>query len=236
MKETKVYVDKQIGQKFGRLTILEYAGKSNNKSILVKCRCDCGKECVKLLCRLKSGNTLSCGCLKNDILMNRNTKHNLSKTHLYKIYNEIKNRCYNSKDKIYQRYGAKGIKMNENWLGKNGFISFYNWAINNGYYYEKLSNGRSKLTIDRIDNNKGYSPDNCRWVTNEEQANNKKNNVIIEINGEKKHLREIAKEKNIKFNTLFKRLRYLNMPIEKVIENTDFRKNNGGYRVHKKGV
>ena len=60
--------------------------------------------------------------------------------------------------------------------------------------------------------------------------------MIIEINGEKKHLREIAKEKNIKFNTLFKRLRYLNMPIEKVIENTDFRKNNGGYRVHKKGV
>ena len=185
MKETKVYVDEQIGHKFGRLTILEYAGKSNNKSILVKCRCDCGKECVKLLYRLKSGNTLSCGCLKNDVLMNRNTKHNLSKTHLYKIYNEIKNRCYNSKDKIHQRYGAKGIKMDENWLGKNGFISFYNWAINNGYQEIILPNGKNKLTIDRINNDGNYEPNNCRWVDMAIQNKNKRHKQIKELKGGK---------------------------------------------------
>ena len=142
------------------------------------------------------------------------------------IYQAMKQRCYNSNNSYYAIYGGKGIKICDEWL--NDRTKFYDWSYENKYAVN--------LTIDRIDSSKGYSPKNCRWVTNEQQANNKKNNVIIEINGEKKHLREIAKEKNIKFNTLFKRLRYLNMPIEKVIENTDFRKNNGGYRVHKKGV
>lgn len=160
------------------------------------------------------------------VLRRKEMKVYVSKTHLYKIYYGIKNRCYNTKDANYKKYGAKGILMADEWLGENGRDNFFEWANNNGYYYEKLPNGRSKLTIDRIDNDKGYSPDNCRWITNEEQANNKKMNVVIEVNGEKIHLRQLAKEFNINFNTLFKRLKYTKMPIEKVIQKTDFRKNN----------
>ena len=232
----KVYVADYIGDKFGRLTIIADAGKYKNNSYKVLCKCDCGNTVETLLCRLLSGNTQSCGCLKSQLVAKRNVKHNLSNTHLYRIYMGIKNRCYNTKDLNYKKYGAKGILMADEWLGENGFHNFYTWADKNGYYYEKLPNGRSKLTIDRIDNDKGYSPENCRWATNEEQANNKKMNVIIEVNGEKIHLRQLAKELNMNFNTLFKRWKYTKMPIEKVIEKTDFRKNNRVIRKSKGDV
>ena len=156
----KVYVADYIGDKFGRLTIIADAGKSKNNSYKVLCKCDCGNTVETLLCRLLSGNTQSCGCLKSQLIAKRNAKHNLSNTHLYRIYRGIKNRCYNTKDLNYKKYGAKGILMADEWLGENGFHNFYTWANKNGYYYEKLPNGRSKLTIDRINNDKGYSPEN----------------------------------------------------------------------------
>lgn len=169
-------------------------------------------------------NTQSCGCLKSNLVSKRNTKHNLSSDPLYKIYTGMKNRCYNSNDPNYKKYGEKGITICDEWLGENGVCNFFDWAYENGYYYEKLPNGRTLLTIDRIDNNKGYSPSNCRWVTNEVQARNKKNTVYVEVNGEKVNLREYAEEHNIPFMTIYNRIKYLKIPVENAIKNIDLRK------------
>lgn len=149
--------------------------------------------------------------------------HNSTKTQLYFVWQNMKKRCLCKETVGYKNYGGRGITVCKEWV--NDFSNFKKWALSNGYKEEK-KNGRNILTLDRIDVDKGYSPENCRWITNEEQANNKKSNVIIEINGEKRHLREIAKELNMEFYTLYKRLRYSKMPIEKVVAKTDFRKNN----------
>ena len=219
-----IYVSNYIGKKYGRLTIVEYTGKSQNNSHKVLCKCDCGNVFETLLCRLLNKNTQSCGCLKSNLVSKRNTKHNLSFDPLYKIYTGMKNRCYNSNDPNYKKYGEKGITICDEWLGENGVYNFFDWAYENGYYYEKLPNGRTLLTIDRIDNNKGYSPINCRWVTNEIQARNKKTTVYVQINGEQVNLREYAEKNKMNFMTLYNRIKYLKVPVEDAIKNVDLRK------------
>ena len=107
-------------------------------------------------------------------------KHKKTGTRIYNIYREMKTRCYNKNDYHYKWYGEKGIKICDEWL--NSFISFYNWSIENGY--------KDDLTIDRIDNNKNYEPNNCRWVSHKIQCQNRKSNVFITINGETKILTE----------------------------------------------
>lgn len=222
----KVDVSNYIGKQYGKLKIIEYAGKSKNNNHKFLCRCDCGRITEVLLCNILNGKTKSCGCLKSNLIIKRNTKHNLSYSPLYKIYMGIKNRCYNSKDPNYKKYGEKGITVCDEWLGENGMRKFFDWACKNGFYYEKLQNGKSLLTIDRIDNNKGYSPNNCRWVTNKVQARNKKTSVYIEIDGEKINLRQYAEEHNIQFTTIYKRIKYLKLPVENAIKGVDYRKNN----------
>lgn len=148
------------GKKYGKLTVISYFGK---KKWL--CKCDCGNECIVLGYSLKIGNTKSCGCYRKEL----NTKHNLSRSRIYRIYNKMKRRCYSVKDERYISYGGRGIKVCDEWL--NDKKKFFEWAINNGY--------KDTLTIDRIDNNKGYCPENCRWITNKDQQRNKTNNIII---------------------------------------------------------
>lgn len=119
-------------------------------------------------------------------------KHGLCGTPLYGVYQTMKQRCYNSKDKHYKWYGAKGIKICEEW--KNDVKAFYNWAITHGY--------KDGLTIDRIDSSKDYSPDNCRFITMQEQQRNKSSNKRIEYNGEIMSVQEWAEKLNIKPSTL----------------------------------
>ena len=114
---------------------------------------------------------------------------------LYKRYQNIKKRCYNENSISYKNYGGRGIKMCKRWLGKDGFKNFLNWALKNGYSPE--------LQIDRIDNNKGYSPNNCRWVDRKTNMKNRRNSIII--NGEP--LVEIAIRMNIKYATLQNRVK-----------------------------
>ena len=167
-----------IGKKFGRLTVLSvskpYIWKDKVVDYYLNCKCDCGKavEVRRGSLMLKNG-TKSCGCIHTERLVNRKSIHNLSHTNLYHRYFQIKDRCYNPKCKSYKNYGGRGIKMCDEWL--NSFKSFYEWAFKNGY--------KKELTIDRINVNGDYSPDNCRWATDKEQALNTRRNRFYTYNG-----------------------------------------------------
>lgn len=130
---------------------------------------------------------------------------------LYPVWKTMNQRCYNPKNHKYRRYGERGIKVCNEWVETNpkGFYNFNSWALNNNY---KLG-----LTIDRIDNNKGYSPDNCRWVNNQQQSRNKCTNIVFEYNKEKHCLKEWCEILNLPYNTIFNRIKRYNYSFEEAI-------------------
>ncbi len=184
------------GQKFGKLTVVSLHGRINRITYWL-CECDCKDKTKKTIngADLKRGKTKSCGCVH----IERMTSHGMARTRIYKIYKGMKNRCYNIKSDDYDKYGGRGIIICEDWLGEeDGFVSFYNWAINNRY--------SDDLTIDRIEVDGNYEPSNCRWSTPIEQCNNKRTNRPITINGEIKNLNEWAREYNINPQTFHYRV------------------------------
>lgn len=150
-----------IGRRFGRWTVLERSENVEGKTVW-KCKCDCGVIKDVLGNSLRSGKTLSCGCLVKE----KSTKHGMYKSRLNKEYRGLKQRCYNSNNTRYEYYGGRGIKMCDEWLGREGFINFMDWSLKNGY--------TDKLTLDRMDSNKNYEPSNCRWVDKKMQARNQR--------------------------------------------------------------
>lgn len=131
-------------------------------------------------------------------------KHGKTNTQLYIVWEGIKDRCLNKRDKAYSSYGGRGIDICDEW--KNSFVAFSEWAYANGYVEEKLPSGRNRLMIDRIDNNKGYYPENCRWVTAKVQNNNRRSNRYLTINGETKTIAEWTDYAHFKRNTIKNRL------------------------------
>lgn len=134
------------------------------------------------------------------LLKNKNAqKHGLSHTRLHRIWHSMYCRCYYPSTNQYKSYGGKGIKVCEEWKHIDGFIRFYDWAITNGY--------KEDLTLDRIDNEKDYCPENCRWVTLKEQSNHRTNNVFYSFRGETKTSKQWCEEYGISQTTLNDRLK-----------------------------
>ncbi len=169
------------GKRFGRLLVL-YQGDRIGGKIGWICQCDCGNKKLIAGGNLTKGLSRSCGCLRKEMMREKATTHNLSGSKLYYIHNNMKRRCYEPTNDHYKWYGAENKGVCEEWLGKDGFKNFADWALTNGY--------EDGLEIDRKNNSKGYSPDNCRWVTPKQNCRNKRNNHRITINGETKALAE----------------------------------------------
>ena len=172
-----------VGDKFGRLVVVSDLGIINGHR-MSECVCNCGNKVIVRNSSLSSGNTQSCGCLRLERSISAMTKHGQSKSRLYRIYVDIKTRCYTPTHINYHNYGGRGIKVCEEWLGEQGSTRFIEWALSNGY--------SDSLSIDRIDVDGNYSPSNCRWSTIKEQSNNKRTNIRYTYNGETKTIAEWA--------------------------------------------
>lgn len=155
--------DDLTGQRFGRLIVVKYAGKNHSNHSFWSCKCDCGAEKVIAAYHLRRGDAQSCGCLAKERLSQTHTTHGETNTRLFNIWTGMKARCELKSHTSYDRYGARGISVCDEW--KNSYVSFRDWAKANGY--------ADHLTIDRIDSSGNYEPSNCRWVTYKEQAQNR---------------------------------------------------------------
>lgn len=195
-----------VGKKFGELTVINYAGHGKWNVI-----CSCGTQKQVGTHPLKSGQTISCGCVQRKHLLESNITHGKSNTRLFRVWCGMKRRCYDKNNPEYKRYGKRGIIVCEEW---QGFEPFYEWAMANGY---NPNAKRGECTIDRIDFNGNYEPSNCRWVNNTTQQNNKRNNHCLEFNGKTQTLAQWSREIGISIYTLSKRINEHGWTIERAL-------------------
>lgn len=192
------------GERFGRLRVLGRAGSDLQNKPTWRCVCDCGAEVVVRGLSLRSGHTESCGCYCREV----HTKHGDEGSRLYVIWCDMKERCFLPSHKSFADYGGRGITVCEEWLD---YATFMEWALENGYDPEAV---KWTCTLDRIDHEKGYCPENCRWVDMKAQGRNKRNNVLIEFRGEIRPLSEWAEILGVKYQTLYARLTRYNLSVE----------------------
>lgn len=185
------------GMRFGRLTVQSREGSNSLWQAKWRCVCDCGNTIVALGRSLRDGNTTSCGCYRDDQCSAAQYKHGHTGTPLYVVFNSMVSRCNNPSNKSFESYGGRGISVCEEWI--NSKEKFFEWSMANGY--------RPDLQIDRIDNNGNYEPSNCRWVTCEENNNNRRSNIFISHLGKTQTIEQWARELNISGSTIQQRLK-----------------------------
>ena len=198
-----------VGMHFGRLKVIERAPRASRSAYWL-CQCDCGNIVPVRGANLRCGKTKSCGCLHDELSAKRiseqNRTHGESDTRLYSIWSDMKKRCDNENHWAYARYGGRGIGYDIRWTT---FESFSEWAKSNGY--------SSELTLDRENNDNGYSPDNCRWVSRKEQGRNKSNNVRFENDGKFLTLGEWSEMTGIPYTTLHGRIYNYGWSVERAL-------------------
>lgn len=181
--------------------MLKRTENSGNGNSRWECLCECGNKHITTGSRLNQNKVMSCGCIQKEAAKNARTKHGLSTHPLYAVRKEMLARTTNPINSHYQYYGVRGIIVCEEWANKEiGMSSFYKWAIKNGY--------EKGLSIDRIDNNGNYEPSNCRWATDDVQANNKSVNRLVTYNGKKQTLKQWSVELGMKYRLLQDRLKW----------------------------
>lgn len=198
------------GQKCGRLAVLKQVkGKRWHGQFVWLCQCDCGNRVQVPGADLRKGHTQSCGCLNLERIKERSTKHGAAGSHPrdswpeYNIWVQMKQRCYNHKSNRYYKYGARGIKVCDRWRN-----SFENFIADMG------RRPKGMYGIERKNNDGNYEPDNCCWATRAEQAINKTNNVMIEIDGQSKPLSVWCREYGKNYGTVWSRLKLGYTPLE----------------------
>jgi hypothetical protein len=187
------------GSKFNRLTFISKQPTNRNNHAIGIFKCDCGNTCELRLTRVVNGVTKSCGCLKKEsakTMGKSNITHGMKKTSEYRIWAGIKSRCYNPKTSQYKNYGAIGRVMSEEW--KNSFVAFLR---------DMGKRPSNKHSVERIDNSKGYSKENCRWATSKEQTRNTNYNVNLEYNGKTKTIVDWSIDLKINQSTIRERLK-----------------------------
>jgi hypothetical protein len=181
------------GMKFGKLTVLEKV-KSTGQGARWLCICDCGNKTVTQGGALRNGSSTCCGCLGDEKFTKFLTKHGMSRERPYRIYQNMQNRCNNYRSKDFKNYGGRGIKVCKKWSTFEGF-----WEdMKKGYL--------DHLTLERIDNDKGYCKENCTWATKQEQSNNRCTNVWLKCFGEKLTLTQVSVKYGICKETLRHRI------------------------------
>ncbi|MDI6617892.1 MAG: hypothetical protein QME45_04330 [Clostridiales bacterium] len=182
------------GEKFNRLTVIKRVKNDKWGSARWLCECECGNEAIVRTNDLRRGHTKSCGCYNMEKVIERcpdTSRHMQSNTKLYASWVSMKDRCYNKNNKSYLDYGGRGIKICDEWLIPD---NFFNWALNNGYSEE--------LTIDRVNVNGNYEPNNCRWISMKRQIRNRRNTLKVEYQGKFITLGELSEKTNIPYATL----------------------------------
>lgn len=197
---------KWIGYSNNNLTVVGFVFK--NKRWMWECKCSvCGRSAVVYPQHVIKGTQKSCSCGKARNARDLFSKHNEKGTRLYGIWLNMRDRCNNENNKRYDRYGRRGIRVCKEW---DDFLVFKKWANENGY--------SDDLTIDRINNDSDYSPDNCRWVAGALQARNRSNNSVYEIDGERKSLAEWCEIYNMPYFTVFSRVKKYGWDIERALK------------------
>ena len=187
---------------FGRLTVLKESDtRSKQGYVQWVCRCECGNTIIVSSYSLTSGNTKSCGCLQKEIVTNRNMSRSRyssvdRQTRLYKIWKGMHARTSYESQASYRDYGARGIKVCDDWA--DDYTKFRDWALDHGY--------DDNLTIDRVDVNDDYTPDNCKWSTRKEQNNNQRSNIQLTYNGETHTAAQWAEMIGVSKDCIYKRI------------------------------
>lgn len=185
------------GKKFARLYVTGNFFLTGQGKRKWECLCDCGKVAWVVTNNLVSGKTKSCGCWNEEVKTKMHTKHGMSQSRMYNIWSNMKSRCECKTNDAYALYGGRGISVCKEW---HDFEKFEKWAKENGY--------DEKLTIDRIDNNGNYCPENCRWATAKEQGNNTRSCRKITYKGETKTMRGWEEEMGLSKGVIYWRLKH----------------------------
>lgn len=184
------------GKTFGRWTVLYRDGTDKRGSVMWRCRCECGTEATVRGSSLTSGNSKSCGCYNHDSKVANATKHGQSQSRLYGIWEGMKSRCYDCNWHVYPYYGGRGITVCDEW--RTSFQSFLEWANTHGY--------TDDLTIERVDVNGNYEPSNCIWIPKDQQMQNRRNVIKVQIGDETKSLSEWARIYGIPLSNVLSRV------------------------------
>lgn len=194
------------GQRFGRLTVISRAKNTPAGQAQWLSVCDCGKKAISTGEALRSGRTLSCGCFRWERLLQVNITHGESDSLLYHVWCDMKRRCQDKYSQDWKYYGSRGITVCDEWL--NDFTAFHQWALENDY--------ADGLSIDRIDVNKGYSPENCRWADAVTQSRNRRNVCLVTYQGKAQALSAWSVEYGISYGVLYYRYTH-GWPIERAL-------------------